>query len=105
MSVLLLFYSLGVLPHVPRMLPVFISDPELRAKAAETFNSEEFQDNIENYFVENIKVTKMLLPPDFDGLLSPSPPRQYSVKSILGVTAGSGEGKKERKPSPFPTRL
>ena len=38
------------------MLPVFISDPELRAKAAETFNSEEFQDNIENYFVENIKV-------------------------------------------------
>lgn len=52
-----LFLS-GVLPHVPRMLPVFISDPDLRAKAAETFTSEEFQNNIEEYFVQNIKVSQ-----------------------------------------------
>jgi hypothetical protein len=39
------------------MLPVMISDPELREKAAATFMSEEFNNNIEQYFVENIKVS------------------------------------------------
>ena len=47
----------GVLPHVPRMLPVLVQDPELRERAAETFMSEEFKDNIEEYFVQNIKVS------------------------------------------------
>ena len=47
----------GVLPHVPKMLPVLISDPEMRQKVEETFTSQEFMDNRENYFVENIKVT------------------------------------------------
>ena len=47
---------LGVLPHVPRMLPVLISDPEMRERVAETFTSEEFINNIESYFVQNIKV-------------------------------------------------
>ena len=46
----------GVLPHVPKMLPVLISDPEMRQKVEETFTSQEFMDNLENYFVENIKV-------------------------------------------------
>jgi hypothetical protein len=45
----------GVLPHVPRMLPVLISDPEMRERVAETFTSEEFINNIESYFVQNIK--------------------------------------------------
>jgi len=45
----------GVLPHVPRMLPVLISDPEMREKVADTFTSEEFINNIESYFVQNIK--------------------------------------------------
>ena len=47
----------GVLPHVPRMLPVLISDPEMRERVAETFTSEEFINNIESYFVQNIKVS------------------------------------------------
>ena len=38
------------------MLPVLISDPEVRERAAETFQSQEFKDNIEEYFVQNIKV-------------------------------------------------
>ena len=46
----------GVLPHVPKMLPVLISDPEMRQKVEDTFTSQEFMDNLENYFVENIKV-------------------------------------------------
>jgi len=45
----------GVLPHVPKMLPVLISDPEMRQKVEDTFTSQEFMDNLENYFVENIK--------------------------------------------------
>lgn len=45
----------GVLPHVPRMLPVLISDPEMRERVSETFTSEEFINNIESYFVQNIK--------------------------------------------------
>jgi hypothetical protein len=45
----------GVLPHVPRLLPMFVSDPELRERAAATFDSEDFKNNIESYFVENIK--------------------------------------------------
>ena len=38
------------------MLPVFIQDPEVRQRAVETFESEDFKNNIEQYFVENIKV-------------------------------------------------
>ncbi|TRY70288.1 hypothetical protein TCAL_15036 [Tigriopus californicus] len=45
----------GVMPHVPRMLPVLVSDPEARLRAQETFESEDFKKNIEKYFVENIK--------------------------------------------------
>lgn len=45
----------GVMPHVPRMLPVLVSDPEARLRAQETFESEDFKNNIEKYFVENIK--------------------------------------------------
>ena len=47
------------------MLPVFIADPELRAKAAETFSSEEFQNNIEEYFVNNIKVVYSYSPSQY----------------------------------------
>lgn len=45
----------GVLPHVPKMLPVLVQDEELRERAIETFTSDEFKNNIEEYFVENIK--------------------------------------------------
>jgi hypothetical protein len=45
----------GLMPHVPAMLPLVISDPEMRERAEETFMSPEFQDNIEEYFVNNIK--------------------------------------------------
>jgi len=45
----------GLMPHVPQMLPILVSDPEMRSRAEETFMSEEFQENIEQYFVENIK--------------------------------------------------
>ena len=48
---------LGVLPHVPRMLPVLISDPVMRQKVEDTFTSQEFLDNLEGYFVDNIKVS------------------------------------------------
>ena len=48
---------LGVLPHVPRMLPVLISDPIMRQKVEDTFTSQEFLDNLEGYFVDNIKVS------------------------------------------------
>ena len=50
--------EVGVLPHVPRLLPVFVSDPELRERAALTFESEDFKNNIEEYFVQNIKVSQ-----------------------------------------------
>lgn len=42
---------------MPRLLPVFVSDPELRERAALTFESEDFKNNIEEYFVQNIKVS------------------------------------------------
>lgn len=45
----------GLMPHVPQMLPLLVSDPEMRSRAEETFMSPEFQENIEQYFVENIK--------------------------------------------------
>jgi len=45
----------GVMPHVPALLPLVVSDPEMRVRAEETFMSPEFQDNIEEYFVQNIK--------------------------------------------------
>ena len=41
---------------MPRMLPVLISDPEMREKVSDTFTSQEFMDNLEGYFVDNIKV-------------------------------------------------
>jgi hypothetical protein len=40
------------------MLPVLISDPEMRERVAETFTSDEFINNIESYFVQNIKVNQ-----------------------------------------------
>jgi hypothetical protein len=40
------------------MLPVLISDPDMRQKVEDTFTSQEFMDNLENYFVDNIKVHK-----------------------------------------------
>ena len=46
----------GLMPHVPQMLPFLITDPEMRSRAEETFMSPEFQENIEEYFVQNIKV-------------------------------------------------
>ena len=46
----------GLMPHVPQMLPFLITDPEMRSRAEETFMSPEFQENIEEYFVANIKV-------------------------------------------------
>ena len=52
------YYFAGVMPHVPRMLPVLISDPEMREKVSDTFTSQEFMDNLEGYFVDNIKVRK-----------------------------------------------
>ena len=47
----------GLMPHVPQMLPLLVTDPEMRSRAEETFMSPEFQENIEQYFVENIKVS------------------------------------------------
>ena len=47
----------GLMPHVPALLPLVVSDPEMRMRAEETFMSPEFQDNIEEYFVANIKVS------------------------------------------------
>lgn len=46
----------GLMPHVPAMLPLLVSDPEMRSRAEATFMDPEFQENIEQYFVENIKV-------------------------------------------------
>ena len=46
----------GLMPHVPALLPLVVSDPEMRTRAEETFMSPEFQANIEEYFVNNIKV-------------------------------------------------
>merc|ERR1711881_374280 len=45
----------GLMPHVPQMLPLLVSDPETRERAEATFMSPEFQENIEEFFVENIK--------------------------------------------------
>lgn len=45
----------GVMPYVPKVLPAIIPDPETRRRAEETFLSEEFKENIEAYFVDNIK--------------------------------------------------
>merc|ERR1719412_2442902 len=44
----------GLMPHVPQMLPFLISDPEMRSRAEETFLSPEFQENIEEYLINNI---------------------------------------------------
>jgi len=45
----------GIMPHVPALLPLVVSDPEMRMRAEETFMSPEFQENIQEYFVQNIK--------------------------------------------------
>jgi len=45
----------GIMPHVPALLPMVIADPATRSRAEELFMSEDFQNNIEEYFVENIK--------------------------------------------------
>ena len=56
----------GLMPHVPALLPLVVSDPEMRERATETFMSPEFQENIEEYFVENIKVSKQDTSKGFD---------------------------------------
>jgi hypothetical protein len=45
----------GLMPHVPQLLPLIVQDPEMRQRAEDTFMSQDFQDNIEEYFVDNIK--------------------------------------------------
>ena len=49
------------MPYVPKVLPMVIQDEELRERAAMTFGDEDFQNNIEKYFLENIKVIKVVL--------------------------------------------
>ena len=46
----------GVMPYVPKVLPAVIPDPAVRRRAEEAFLSEDFKENIESYFVDNIKV-------------------------------------------------
>jgi len=45
----------GVMPYVPKVLPAIIPDPVVRQRATEAFLSEDFKENIETYFVDNIK--------------------------------------------------
>lgn len=45
----------GVMPHVPAMLPLVVSDPEMRERVLDTFMAPDFQENIDQYFVDNIK--------------------------------------------------
>jgi len=45
----------GVMPYVPKVLPAVIPDPVVRRRAEEAFLSEDFKENIESYFVDNIK--------------------------------------------------
>ena len=44
------------MPYVPKVLPAVIPDPAVRRRAEEAFLSEDFKENIESYFVDNIKV-------------------------------------------------
>ena len=46
------------MPYVPKVLPAVIPDPAVRRRAEEAFLSEDFKNNIETYFVDNIKVLK-----------------------------------------------
>ena len=50
------FLQVGVMPYVPKVLPAVIPDPVVRRRAEEAFLSEDFKENIESYFVDNIKV-------------------------------------------------
>ena len=43
------------MPHVPKMLPVMIPDPVARRRAEEMLDSDDFKNNIDQFFVENIK--------------------------------------------------
>jgi hypothetical protein len=45
------------MPYVPKVLPAVIPDPIVRRRAEEAFLSEDFKENIESYFVDNIKVS------------------------------------------------
>jgi len=45
----------GVMPYVPKVLPAVIPYPAVRRRAEEAFLSEDFKNNIESYFVDNIK--------------------------------------------------
>ena len=47
----------GSLPYLPSMLPAVIPDKATRARAVEILESEDFKDNIDKYFIENVKVT------------------------------------------------
>ena len=46
------------MPYVPKVLPAVIPDPAVRRRAEEAFLSEDFKENIESYFVDNIKVSR-----------------------------------------------
>jgi len=45
----------GSLPYIPKVLPAVIHDPTTRARAVEILESEDFQNNIEKYFIQNVK--------------------------------------------------
>ena len=55
-NILFIFFITGVMPYVPKVLPAVIPDPAVRRRAEEAFLSEDFKNNIESYFVDNIKV-------------------------------------------------
>ena len=41
---------------MPKMLPAVIHDPEVRRRAIDVLNSDDFKNNMEEYFIKNIKV-------------------------------------------------
>jgi len=45
----------GSLPYLPKVLPAVISDEATRERAVRILESDDFQNNIEKYFVENVK--------------------------------------------------
>lgn len=45
----------GSLPYLPKVLPAVISDEVTRERAVRILESDDFQNNIEKYFVENVK--------------------------------------------------
>merc|ERR1711997_802864 len=43
------------MPQVPKMLPAVIHDPDVRRRAVDILTSADFQNNMEEYFIKNIK--------------------------------------------------